>query len=96
MTRGQRADGYMLQGALSFVLPGGVFASFTLLDVALWAQGASSAVPFSTMAALLLLWCAFRVSIACRGKSMGCKEIRVSRSVFISLILRPPSWAHVA
>lgn len=42
---------------LSLALPGGIFAAFTLLDIALWAQGASSAVPFSTMALLLLLWC---------------------------------------
>lgn len=47
---------YALIGALSFALPGSVFAAFTALDLVLWARGATSAVPLTTLLALLLLW----------------------------------------
>jgi len=89
---------YALIGALSFALPGSVFAAFTALDLVLWARGASSAVPLTTLLALLLLWLGLHVPLLATGASLGFRQPRAEDPCFTNLIPRQiptqPLWAH--
>jgi len=100
VTRGQREGGHTLVAVLSLALPGGIFAAFTLLDVALWAQGASSAVPFSTMALLLLLWLGVHVPLLALGSALGFRRAPDETHVFTNQIARSvppqPLYLHPA
>ena len=45
----------------AFAYPGLVFIVFFMIDLMLWHEGSSQAVPFSTMVALVVLW--FGISV---------------------------------
>ncbi len=86
---------YWLIGALSFALPGAVFFGFSVLNVALWAQGASSAVPFSAMGALLALWLGLHVPLLAAGATLGFRAQRVDDPVHTNLIPRQVCYCTV-
>jgi predicted Kef-type K+ transport protein len=54
-----------------------VFGVFFLLNLVLWAEGSSAAIPFSTLIALLALWFGISVPLTFVGAYFGYKR-RVS------------------
>lgn len=54
-----------------------VFGVFFLLNLVLWTQGSSAAIPFSTLIALLALWFGISVPLTFVGAYFGYKK-RVS------------------
>lgn len=54
-------------------LPGTVFAIFFLLNLFVWARGASGAVPFTTMLLVVLMWFVISVPLSITGSWLGFK-----------------------
>merc|ERR1719502_471153 len=53
--------------------PGLIFATFFFLNFFVWSQGSSSAIPFGTMVALLLMWFCISVPLVFLGAFFGFK-----------------------
>lgn len=60
--------------AAAFLYPGGVFLVFFVLNIILWAEGSSGAVPFSTFFTLLFLWFCVSVPLVFIGSFFGYKK----------------------
>ncbi|KAJ9239443.1 hypothetical protein DTO271D3_5822 [Paecilomyces variotii] len=56
------------------LIPGFVFAVFFLLNLFVWAQGSSGAVPFSTMLVLVVIWFIISVPLSVAGSWVGFKQ----------------------
>lgn len=72
---------------ISLVCSRVVFGVFFLLNLVLWTQGSSAAIPFSTLIALLALWFGISVPLTFVGAYFGYKK-RVSFLSHIFLIAR--------
>jgi transmembrane 9 superfamily protein 2/4 len=59
---------------VAFLYPGCVFAIFFVLNIALWAEGSSGAIPFSTLFTLLFLWFCVSVPLVFIGSFFGYKK----------------------
>lgn len=57
----------------AFLLPGGVFAVFMVLNAVIWGQRSSGAVPFGTLFAILFLWFGISVPLVFIGSYFGYK-----------------------
>lgn len=82
----------------AFFFPGIVFAVFFVLNLALWAQGSSGAVPFGTLFTLLFLWFCVSVPLVFLGSFFGFKNEAVTFPVRTNLIPRAipvqPWYSH--
>lgn len=58
----------------SLLFPSVMFAIFFILDVLLWTEGASTAVPLSTLCALVLLWFGISLPLVLVGSYFGFKK----------------------
>lgn len=58
----------------SLLFPSVMFTIFFVLDVLLWTEGASTAVPLSTMCALVLLWFGISLPLVLVGSYFGFKK----------------------
>ncbi|KKA18084.1 Endosomal integral membrane protein (P24a) [Rasamsonia emersonii CBS 393.64] len=56
------------------LIPGLVFSLFFLLNLFVWANGSSGAVPFTTMIALVLIWFVISVPLSVAGSWVGFKQ----------------------
>ena len=56
------------------MVPGVVFSTFFLLDLFLWAQGSSGAVPFTTMLVILGIWFIISVPLSVAGSWWAFKQ----------------------
>ncbi|OJJ50085.1 hypothetical protein ASPZODRAFT_89909 [Penicilliopsis zonata CBS 506.65] len=56
------------------LIPGFIFAVFFLLNLFVWAQGSSGAVPFTTMLALVAIWFVISVPLSVAGSWLGFKQ----------------------
>lgn len=56
------------------LVPGLVFSVFFLLNLFVWAQGSSGAVPFTTMLVLVLIWFVISVPLSVAGSWVGFKQ----------------------
>jgi transmembrane 9 superfamily protein 2/4 len=56
------------------LVPGIVFGTFFLLDLFLWAQQSSGAVPFTTMLVLIAIWFLISVPLSFAGSWIGFKQ----------------------
>lgn len=70
------------------LFPGCFLLLFLLLDLLLWANGASSAVPFSTMMVLLLLFGGLHTPLVVLGARAGLRVPRTDDPVFTNAIPR--------
>ena len=70
------------------LFPGCFLLLFVLLDLLLWANGASSAVPFSTMLVLLLLFGGLHTPLVVLGARAGLRVPRTDDPVFTNAIPR--------
>lgn len=72
----------------AFLCPGVVFGVFFLLNLVLWTQGSSAAIPFSTLIALLALWFGISVPLTFVGAYFGYKKRPIEHPVRTNQIPR--------
>lgn len=58
----------------AFLCPGIVFVDFFLMNLILWTEGSSAAVPFGTLVAILALWFGISVPLTFVGAYFGFKK----------------------
>jgi len=58
----------------AFLYPGAIFSIFFVLNLALWAEGSSGALPFSSFFTLLFLWFCVSVPLVFIGSFFGYKQ----------------------
>ncbi|XP_076148608.1 transmembrane 9 superfamily protein member 5 isoform X1 [Alosa pseudoharengus] len=58
----------------ALLCPGIVFADFFLMNLILWVEGSSAAVPFGTLVAILALWFGISVPLTFMGAYFGFKK----------------------
>jgi transmembrane 9 superfamily protein 2/4 len=75
------------------LVPGVVFVSFFLLNLFLWAQQSSGAVPFTTMLVLVSIWFLISVPLSFAGSWVGFRQPAIAAPVRTNQIPRqiPPS-----
>ncbi|CAB4030214.1 transmembrane 9 superfamily member 2 isoform X2, partial [Paramuricea clavata] len=57
-----------------FLFPGIIFAIFFVLNLVLWAEQSSAAIPFETLITLLALWFGISVPLVCVGAYFGFRK----------------------
>lgn len=72
----------------AFLCPGIVFALFFVLNLVLWAEGSSAAIPFTTLLALLALWFGISVPLTFVGAYFGFKKRPIEHPVRTNQIPR--------
>jgi len=73
---------------LAFLYPGIMFLVFFILNLFIWGQKSSGAVPFSTMFALLVLWFGISVPLVFLGSYFGFRRDPISLPVRTNQIPR--------
>ncbi|KAK4243930.1 hypothetical protein C7999DRAFT_17783 [Corynascus novoguineensis] len=98
MYKSLQGDKWKLCIVLTPVLvPGIVFATFFLLDLFLWAQSSSGAVPFTTMLVIILIWFIISVPLSCAGSWLGFRAPAIEPPVRTNQIPRqiPPVTSYL-
>lgn len=72
----------------AFLYPGSLFAVFFILNLFLWAEASSQAVPFGTLFALLVLWFGISVPLVFLGSYFGFKKAPLEHPVRTNQIAR--------
>ena len=74
-------------------VPGIVFCTFFLLNLFVWAQGSSGAVPFTTMLAIIAIWFVISVPLSVGGSWIGFKAPHINTPTRVNQIPRqiPPT-----
>ncbi|TSS60352.1 Transmembrane 9 superfamily member 2 [Bagarius yarrelli] len=72
----------------ALLCPGIVFADFFLMNLILWVEGSSAAVPFPTLVALLALWFGISVPLTFVGAYAGFKKTAIEVPVRTNQIPR--------
>jgi transmembrane 9 superfamily protein 2/4 len=72
----------------AFVFPGVMFLIFFVLNLLIWGQKSSGAVPFATMFALLVLWFGISVPLVFLGAYIGFRKPAIELPVRINQIPR--------
>lgn len=80
----------------AFLCPGVVFAVFFLLNLILWGNESSSALPFGTLIAICLLWFCISVPLTFVGAYIGFKKPPIEHPVRTNQIPRqiPPQLLY--
>lgn len=78
--------------ATPIFVPGVVFGTFFLLNLFVWAKGASGAVPFTTMLAIISIWFLISVPLSVAGSWYGFKSPAIEPPTRVNQIPRqiPP------
>jgi transmembrane 9 superfamily protein 2/4 len=69
------ADWKQITLVTAFLFPGIVFTVFFGLNIVMWAEGSSAALPFSTFFTLLFLWFCVSVPLVFVGSFVGFKKV---------------------
>ncbi|KAL2165043.1 hypothetical protein VTH06DRAFT_339 [Thermothelomyces fergusii] len=79
------------------LVPGIVFATFFLLDLFLWAENSSGAVPFTTMLVIILIWFVISVPLSVAGSWVGFRAPTIEPPVRTNQIPRqiPPVTSYL-
>merc|ERR1719330_2094326 len=72
----------------AFLYPGLFFGIFFVLNLCIWGQKSSGAVPFSTLFALLVLWFGVSVPLVFFGAYSGFRKAAIELPVRVSMIAR--------
>uniref|UniRef100_H3CD60 Transmembrane 9 superfamily member n=1 Tax=Tetraodon nigroviridis TaxID=99883 RepID=H3CD60_TETNG len=72
----------------AFLCPGIVFADFFLMNLILWGEGSSAAMPFGTLVAILALWFCVSVPLTFVGAYFGFKKTSIEHPVRTNQIPR--------
>lgn len=93
-----QGDKWKLNILLTPVLvPGIVFGTFFLLDLFLWAEQSSGAVPFTTMLIIILIWFVISVPLSVAGSWLGFRAPAIEAPVRTNQIPRqiPPVTTYL-
>jgi len=84
-------------GLTPILVPGIVFGTFFLLNLFLWAQQSSGAVPFTTMLVIVCIWFLISVPLSFAGSWIGFRQTPISPPVRTNQIPRqiPPSTSYM-
>lgn len=84
-------------GLTPLMVPGIVFSTFFLLNLFLWAQSSSGAVPFTTMLVIVGIWFLISVPLSFAGSWVGFRQPAISPPVRTNQIPRqiPPSSTYM-
>ncbi|XP_036380116.1 transmembrane 9 superfamily member 2-like [Megalops cyprinoides] len=72
----------------ALLCPGIIFADFFLMNLILWAEGSSAAIPFGTLVAVLALWFGISVPLTFVGAYFGFKKQAIEHPVRTNQIPR--------
>jgi len=72
----------------AFLWPGVIFAVFFCLNLLIWGEKSSGAVPFTTMFALLVLWFGISVPLVFLGSYMGLQKAAIELPVRTNAVAR--------
>uniref|UniRef100_A0A8C2ZLW9 Transmembrane 9 superfamily member n=1 Tax=Cyclopterus lumpus TaxID=8103 RepID=A0A8C2ZLW9_CYCLU len=72
----------------AFLCPGVVFADFFVMNLILWGEGSSAAMPFGTLVAILALWFCISVPLTFLGAYFGFKKTGIEHPVRTNQIPR--------
>ncbi|KAG7222240.1 hypothetical protein INR49_027541 [Caranx melampygus] len=72
----------------AFLCPGVVFADFFVMNLILWGEGSSAAMPFGTLVAILALWFCISVPLTFIGAYFGFKKAGIEHPVRTNQIPR--------
>ncbi|XP_068596995.1 transmembrane 9 superfamily member 2 [Brachionichthys hirsutus] len=72
----------------AFLCPGVVFADFFVMNLILWGEGSSAAMPFGTLVAILALWFCVSVPLTFLGAYFGFKKAAIEHPVRTNQIPR--------
>jgi len=72
----------------SFMVPGVVFSVFLVLDIFIWAEKSTGAVPFGTIFALIVLWFGISVPLVFLGSYLGFRKDAIENPVRTNSIPR--------
>lgn len=72
----------------ALLCPGIVFADFFLMNLILWTEGSSAAIPFGTLVAILALWFGISVPLTFVGAYFGFKKAALEQPVRTNQIPR--------
>ncbi|KAJ8347912.1 hypothetical protein SKAU_G00265010 [Synaphobranchus kaupii] len=72
----------------ALLCPGIVFADFFLMNLILWVEGSSAAIPFGTLVAILALWFGISVPLTFVGAYFGFKKEAIEHPVRTNQIPR--------
>uniref|UniRef100_A0A667XJ13 Transmembrane 9 superfamily member n=1 Tax=Myripristis murdjan TaxID=586833 RepID=A0A667XJ13_9TELE len=72
----------------ALLCPGIVFADFFLMNLILWVEGSSAAIPFGTLVAILALWFGISVPLTLVGAYFGFKKPAIEQPVRTNQIPR--------
>ncbi|XP_054648816.1 transmembrane 9 superfamily member 2 isoform X2 [Dunckerocampus dactyliophorus] len=72
----------------ALLCPGIVFADFFLMNLILWVEGSSAAIPFGTLVAILALWFGISVPLTFIGAYFGFKKAAIEQPVRTNQIPR--------
>ncbi|KAL4608818.1 transmembrane 9 superfamily member 2-like [Arapaima gigas] len=72
----------------AFLCPGIVFADFFVMNLILWGEGSSAAMPFGTLVAILALWFCVSVPLTFVGAYFGFKKRAIEHPVRTNQIPR--------
>eukprot|EP00913_Durusdinium_trenchii_P021795 g20478.t1 len=82
------ADWKQMTLLTAFLYPGIFFAIFFILNLLIWGQRSSGAVPFTTMFAMLCLWFGVSVPLVCLGAYFGFRKANIELPVRTNQIPR--------
>ncbi|KAL2060848.1 hypothetical protein VTL71DRAFT_8900 [Oculimacula yallundae] len=79
------------------MVPGIVFGTFFLLNLFLWANGSSGAVPFTTMLVIVCIWFLISVPLSFAGSWVGFRQPPIAAPVRTNQIPRqiPPATTYM-
>jgi transmembrane 9 superfamily protein 2/4 len=72
----------------AFLYPGVIFSIFFLLNLLIWGEKSSGAVPFTTMFALLVLWFGISVPLVFLGSYIGVRKPAIELPTRIAQVAR--------
>uniref|UniRef100_A0A3P9LHI8 Transmembrane 9 superfamily member n=1 Tax=Oryzias latipes TaxID=8090 RepID=A0A3P9LHI8_ORYLA len=72
----------------ALLCPGIIFADFFLMNLILWVEGSSAAIPFGTLVAILALWFGISVPLTFIGAYFGFKKPAIEQPVRTNQIPR--------
>ncbi|XP_048389054.1 transmembrane 9 superfamily member 2 isoform X4 [Stegostoma tigrinum] len=72
----------------SLLCPGVVFADIFIMNLILWGEGSSAAIPFGTLVAVLALWFGISVPLTFLGAYFGFKKQTIEHPVRVNQIPR--------
>ncbi|XP_017263947.1 transmembrane 9 superfamily member 2 isoform X2 [Kryptolebias marmoratus] len=72
----------------ALLCPGIVFADFFLMNLILWVEGSSAAIPFGTLVAILAMWFGISVPLTFVGAYFGFKKAAIEQPVRTNQIPR--------